>query len=174
MVVFSYQVWFRFLINFPRWLSELRCHIKVLWALDLSEGKKRLWLILRLISHHWWCITLINCSTGFTNQHLKNIMHFRAVCSCMIDEHLSGQWTVNKLQYLHYISRIQLLPVVFFRNFIYFSSKYGEISHISFWGIKILCHLCKKDVSKYLSHILTAWSMFLVVFPEGESSSEQK
>lgn len=85
----------RFLINFPRWLSELRCHIKVLWALDLSEGKKRLWLIQRLISHHWWCITLINCGTRFTNQHFKNIMHFR---SLLLHDRWTFEWTVSSQQ----------------------------------------------------------------------------
>lgn len=158
----------RFLINFPRWLSELRCHIKVLWALDLSEGKKRLWLIQRLISHHWWCITLINCGTRFTNQHLKNIMHF---CSLLLYDRWTFEWTVNSQQAavpaLHLQDSINASCCFFLLKK---SSKYGKISHLSFWEIKIFCRLCKKkkNVCKCLSYILTAWGMFLIVFPDGQ------
>ncbi len=141
----------RFLINFPRWLSELRCHIKVLWALDLSEGKKRLWLILRLISHHWWCITLINCSTRFTNQHFKNIMHFRSLL--LYDRWtLSGQWTVNKLQYLHYISRIQLSPVVFSKFYIFFPANMGKYLIYHSEGSKYFVICAKKMSSNVVSY----------------------
>ncbi len=163
----------RFLINFPRWLSELRCHIKVLWALDLSEGKKRLWLILRLISHHWWCITLINCSTGFTNQHLKNIMHFR---SLLLYDRWTFEWTVNSqhaaVPALHLQDSI-IASCFFSKFYIFFQQIRENISYIILRDQNIVSSV-QKDVSKYLSHILTAWSMFLVVFPEGECSSEQK
>ncbi len=142
----------RFLINFPRWLSELRCHIKVLWALDLSEGKKRLWLILRLISHHWWCITLINCSTGFTNQHLKNIMHFR---SLLLYDRWTFEWTVNSQQAavpaLHLQDSI-IASCFFSKLYIFFQQIWENISYIILRDQNILPSVQKRCLQIFVSY----------------------
>ncbi len=163
----------RFLINFPRWLSELRCHIKVLWALDLSEGKKRLWLILRLISHHWWCITLINCSTGFTNQHLKNIMHFR---SLLLYDRWTFEWTVNSQQAAVPALHLQdsIIASCFFFEILYiFPANMGKYLIYHSEGSKY-CVICAKRCLQIFVSYFNCMKYVLVVFPEGESSSEQK